>query len=221
MVIIRRNPDGSIANPDMVRQQQQQQNEQVAQTTQSHPALASKRGMQALSDSGRGIPLLYNEIAMKVNNAKDKPRKLKVLQDNDSVALRQVLRGAFDPKIEWAIPKGDVPYTVNEAPVGTDHTILSQEAKKLYMFVKGGDNSIKQSQRELIFIQMLEGLSSEEAEFLVTVVNQKINNKYKGFTANLVKEAFDWDDNFMKGKETIFSSVVFTFCSHLETLIFQ
>ena len=198
MVIIRRNPDGSIANPDMVRQQQQQQNEQLAQTTQSHPALASKRGMQALSDSGRGIPLLYSEIAMKVNNAKDKPRKLKVLQDNDSVALRQVLRGAFDSKIEWAIPKGDVPYTVNEAPVGTDHTILSQEAKKLYMFVKGGDNSIKQSQRELIFIQMLEGLSAEEAEFLVAVVNKKVNNKYKGFTANLVKEAFNWDENFMK-----------------------
>ena len=194
MVIIRRNPDGSIANPDMA----QQQNEQVAQQSVSHPALASKRGMQALSDSGRGIPLLYSEIAMKVNNAKDKPRKLKVLQDNDSVALRQVLRGAFDPKIEWAIPKGDVPYAVNEAPIGTDHTILSQEAKKLYMFVKGGDNTIKQSQRELIFIQMLEGLSAEEAEFLITVVNQKVNNKYKGFTANLVKEAFDWDDNFMK-----------------------
>ena len=194
MVIIRRNPDGSIANPDMA----QQQNEQVAQQSVSHPALASKRGMQALSDSGRGIPLLYSEIAMKVNNAKDKPRKLKVLQDNDSVALRQVLRGAFDPKIEWAIPKGDVPYAVNEAPVGTDHTILSQEAKKLYMFVKGGDNTIKQSQRELIFIQMLEGLCAEEAEFLITVVNQKVNNKYKGFTANLVKEAFDWDDNFMK-----------------------
>jgi len=197
MVIIRRNEDGSIANPDMVRQQTQSQNEQVQQSV-SHPALASKRGMQALSDSGRGIPLLYSEIATKVNNAKDKPRKLKVLQDNDSVALRQVLRGAFDPKIEWAIPKGDVPYTVNEAPVGTDHTILSQEAKKLYMFVKGGDNSIKQSQRELIFIQMLEGLCAEEAEFLITVVNQKVNNKYKGFTANLVKEAFDWDDNFMK-----------------------
>ena len=197
MVIIRRNEDGSIANPDMVRQQTQSQNEQVQQSV-SHPALASKRGMQALSDSGRGIPLLYSEIATKVNNAKDKPRKLKVLQDNDSVALRQVLRGAFDTKIEWAIPKGDVPYTVNEAPVGTDHTILSQEAKKLYMFVKGGDNSIKQSQRELIFIQMLEGLCAEEAEFLITVVNQKVNNKYKGFTANLVKEAFDWDDNFMK-----------------------
>ena len=45
---------------------------------------------------------------------------------------------------------------------------------------------------------MLEGLSGEEADFLITVVNKKINNKYKGFTANLVKEAFGWNDDFMK-----------------------
>ena len=63
--------------------------------------------------------------------------------------------------------------------------------------IKGGEK-LKQSKRELIFIQMLEGLCAEEAEFLVAVVNKKINNKYKGFTANLVKEAFNWDDNFMK-----------------------
>mgnify|MGYP000589384657 CR=1 FL=1 len=46
MVIIRRNPDGSIANPDMVRQQTQSQNEQLQQQPVSHPALATKRGMQ-------------------------------------------------------------------------------------------------------------------------------------------------------------------------------
>ena len=198
MVIIRRNPDGSIANPDMVKQQTQAQNEQLQQQPVSHPALASKRGMQALQDVGRAIPPLMSEIATKINNAKDKPRKLKVLRDNDSTPLRQVLKGAFHPDIQWALPKGDVPYTVNDAPLGTDHTILSQEAKRLYLFTKGGDNTLSQNKRELLFVQMLEGLSADEAEFLVTVVNKKVNNKYKGFTANLVKEAFDWDDNFMK-----------------------
>ena len=187
MVIIRRNADGTIANPEM------------AGTTQSHPALATKRGMQALQDSGRAIPLLMSEIATKINNAKDKPRKLKVLQDHDSVPLRQVLKGAFDANIEWLLPKGaDVPYTVNDAPIGTEHTLLSQEAKRLYLFTKGGDNTITNTKRETLFIQMLEGLSADEADFLITVVNKKVNNKYKGFTANLVKEAFDWDDNFMK-----------------------
>jgi len=198
MVIIRRNPDGSIANPDMVRQQTQTQNEQLQQQPVSHPALASKRGMQALQDAGRAVPPLMSEIATKVNNAKDKPRKLKVLQDHDSVSLRMVLKGAFDPNIEWLLPKGDVPYTPNDAPIGTDHTLLSQEAKRLYLFTKGGDNTITQNKREMTFVQMLEGLSAEEAEFLVAVVNKKVNNKYKGFTANLVKEAFNWDDNFMR-----------------------
>ena len=189
MVIIRRNPDGTIASTEGMPQQ-------------SHPALQTKAGMQALAESGRSVPPMMNEIATKVNNAKDKPRKLKVLKDHDSVPLRQVLKGAFDPKIEWLLPKGDdVPYTKNEAPIGTEHTLLSQEAKRLYLFTKGGDASLSNTKRETLFIQMLEGLSAEEADFLVTVVNKKVNNKYKGFTANLVKEAFDWDDNFMK-KET-------------------
>ena len=201
MVIIRRNPDGSIANPDMVRQQTQSQNEQLQQQPVSHPALASKRGMQALQDVGRAIPPLMSEIATKINNAKDKPRKLKVLQDNDSVALRQVLKGAFDPNIKWLLPKGDVPYTPNDAPIGTEHTILSQEAKRLYLFIEGGDNAITQNKRETTFVQMLEGLSAEEAQFLIAVVNKKVNNQYKGFTANLVKEAFNWDDNFMKAEK--------------------
>ena len=185
MVIIRRNPDGSII-------------EEQNTATQSHPALATKRGMQALSEAGRAVPPLFHEIATKINNAKDKPRKLKILQENDSVSLRQVLKGAFDPNIEWLLPPGDVPYTVNDAPVGTEHTILQQEAKRLYLFTKGGDNRLTNTKRETLFIQMLEGLCADEAEFLVTVVNKRVNNEYKGFTANLVKDAFGWDDNFME-----------------------
>ena len=188
MVIIRRNPDGSIASQEGLPQE----------PTQSHPALANRRGMQAMADAGRAVPPLMSEIATKINNAKDKPRKLKVLKDNDSVALRQVLKGAFDPNIEWLLPQGDVPYEANDAPVGTEHTVLQQEAKRLYLFTKGGDNTLSNNKRETLFIQMLEGLSAEEAEFLVTVVNKKVNNKYKGFTGNLVKEAFGWNDNFMK-----------------------
>ncbi len=184
-MIIRRNPDGSVI-------------EEQGTTTQSHPALTSRRGMSALSESGRAVPPMMHEIATKVNNAKDKPRKLKVLQEHDSVALRQVLKGAFDPKIEWLLPPGDVPYTANDAPVGTDHTLLSQEAKRLYLFTKGGDGTLKQNKREILFVQMLEGLCAEEAAFLVAVVNQRVNNEYKGFTANLVRDAFNWDDDFMQ-----------------------
>ena len=184
MTIIRRNADGTIVGEQ--------------ETRQSHPALTTRRGMSAMSDAGRAVPPMMHEIATKVNNAKDKPRKLKVLKEHDSVPLRQVLKGAFDPKIEWVLPPGDVPYTANDAPIGTEHTLLHMEAKRLYLFTKGGDGSLTSKKRETIFIQMLEGLCAEEAEFLVSVVNKRVNNDYKGFTANLVKEAFDWDDNFMQ-----------------------
>ena len=184
-MIIRRNPDGSIINEEQA-------------PTQSHPALTTRRGMSAMSEAGRSVPPMMHEIATKVNNAKDKPRKLKVLREHDSVPLRQVLKGAFDPRIEWMLPKGDVPYTANDAPIGTEHTVLHQEAKRLYLFTKGGDNTLSSTKREVLFIQILEGLCAEEAAFLVSVVNKRLNNDYKGFTANLVKDAFNWDDDFMQ-----------------------
>ena len=187
MTIIRRNADGTIIG------------EQAP--TQSHPALTTRRGMEAMSDSGRAVPPMMHEIATKVNNAKDKPRKLKVLKEHDSVPLRQVLKGAFDPNIEWLLPQGDVPYVANDAPVGTEHTLLQQEAKRLYLFTKGGDNTLSGNKRETLFIQMLEGLCAEEAQFLVAVVNKRVNNEYKGFTANLVRDAFNWDDNFMQKED--------------------
>lgn len=186
MVIIRRNEDGTVAD------------ESKDKAPSRHPALASAQGMSALAESGRSGFTLFSEIATRVNNAKDKPRKLRVLQENDTQAFRQVCRAAFDTKVKWLLPNGNVPYTVNEAPLGTEHTLLSNEAKRLYLFVDGGDTVISQTKRETLFVQLLEGLSAEEAAFLITVKDQKVNNEYKGFTANLVKEAFDWDDDFMK-----------------------
>ena len=165
-----------------------------------HPHLmnpASMKSNQGTAGMGQTVELM-SEILKKVNNAKDKPKKIEILKEYDNTALRQLLKGCFDPKIEWLLPQGDVPYEVNDAPVGTEHTVLQQEAKRLYLFTKGGDNTITQNKREMIFVQMLEGLSAEEAEFLIAVVNKKVNNQYKGFTANLVKEAFNWNNNFMK-----------------------
>ena len=139
MVIIRRNPDGTIAQ------------ESQTKAPPRHPALSSAQGMAALADSGKSGFTLFSEIATRVNNAKDKPRKLRILRENDTEALRQICRAAFDDKIKWALPPGDVPYTVNEAPLGTEHTLLSQEAKRLYLFIEGGDNTISATKRETLF----------------------------------------------------------------------
>ena len=86
------------------------------------PNETTKKIMQSKLATDTGQVTLLSEICLKVNNAKDKSKKLRVLRENDSQPLRQVLKGAFSPNIEWDLPKGDVPYTPNDAPIGTEHT---------------------------------------------------------------------------------------------------
>ena len=143
------------------------------------------------------MDLLISEILEKVSKVKTKKEKVKLLQEYNHDALRMVIKSSFDPKIEWALPDGDVPYTRNDAPEGTEHTSLSYESRKLYHFIKGGDNRITQNKREAMFVQMLEGLHESEAAVLVAAKDKKLHQMYKGLSKNVVVEAFNWDDNFM------------------------
>ena len=163
-----------------------------------NPNLMSKEAMQAMSSTTGSGEVLLSEILQKVNNAKDKPKKIAVLRENDSPSLRSIIKGAFDPNIKWALPTGTPPYIANEAPKGTEHSLLKNESKRLWHFVEGADNDTTKTQKETMFIQMLEGLHKEEAELLINVKDKKLNKVYKGLTEAAVKEAFDWDDNFMQ-----------------------
>ena len=143
------------------------------------------------------MDLLISEILEKVSKVKTKKEKVKLLQEYNHNALRMVIKSSFDPKIEWALPDGDVPYTRNDAPEGTEHSSLSYESRKLYHFIRGGDNQITQNKRETMFVQMLEGLHESEAAVLVAAKDKKLHQMYKGLSKNVVVEAFNWDDNFM------------------------
>ena len=165
---------------------------------QDNPNLISKKAMEAMSTtSGSSYPLI-NEIFLKVNNAKDKPKKIDVLRQYDKPALRQILKGCFDPKIEWELPEGIPPYIENDVPAGTEHTLLINETKKLWHFVKGADTATNKLQKETMFIQMLEGLHKDEAKVLLDMKNGTLNKTYRGLTADMVREAFGWNADFVK-----------------------
>jgi len=164
---------------------------------QDNPNLISKKAMTAMSSTaGSGRPLVH-EIFTKVNNAKDKPKKIAVLRQYDSPALRMLVKGAFDPKIEWELPPGEPPFIPNEAPEGTEHTLLENEAKRLWHFVKGADPKLNSLKKETLFIQILEGLHADEAQVLLDIKNKKLNKTYKGFSDSVAKEAFGWNDDFV------------------------
>lgn len=135
------------------------------------------------------MKLLINEVLQKVSNAKTKPEKVKLLKEYNTNALRSILIANFDESIVSLLPPGEVPYTPNDAPEGTEHTVLEKEYRKLYLFFKGGSSTLKQSKREELFIQMLEGLTEGEAEVLVLIKDKKLGKRWK-ITKACVEQAF-------------------------------
>ena len=145
---------------------------------------------------------LMSEVLDKVAKAKTKAKKIELLRQHNTDALRMVLKSSFDPRIEWDLPEGDVPYTPNEAPEGTEHNMLVHEARTLYHYIKGGNPKLTQNRRENMFIQLLEGLHRDEAEIIVAAKDKSLHRKYKGLSSNVVREAFNWTEDYMQPEPT-------------------
>ena len=157
---------------------------------------------------------LFHEIFTKVNNAKDKAKKVAVLRKYDNPNFRAFLMVAFNPDIEWLLPEGDVPYIENDAPEGTEHSLLTVESRTIHNYVKRkvnnpiagtpewvfGNAALNDMKRETMFIQLLEGLHASEAKVLCLAKDRVLHRKYKGLNANTVQQAFGWDENFIDAK---------------------
>jgi len=134
------------------------------------------------------MKLMIFEIIDKVKAAKTKKQKIEILQNNDSWALRDVLKGTLDPKIGWELPGGKVPYEPNE-----EYAVPSNLLKKNVMFkyfVKGNPDTKNMNvyKRERMFIELLESIHPKDAELVVQMINKE---KFGGgITAKLVNDAF-------------------------------
>ena len=133
--------------------------------------------------------LLISEVLKKVSNAKTKAEKIDLLRSYNTQALRSVLIWNYDESVKSMIPEGDVPYTPNEAPAGTEHTLLAKEYRNLFRFVKGGHDKLPNLKRETMFVQLLEGLHKTEAEVICLTKDKKLQKNYR-ITKAVVQEAF-------------------------------
>ena len=130
-----------------------------------------------------------HEVLELASKQKTKAKKIEILQEYESDALKSILIWNFDQPVISIIPEGTDPYTKNEVPVGTDHTSLRREWKNLYHFVKGGNDKISAIRRETMFIQMLEGLHPEESEIVCLVKDKALEDKYN-ITYDVVRKAY-------------------------------
>lgn len=98
--------------------------------------------------------------------------QIKCLQANDNSAIRTILKFCFDPNIKWLLPAGDAPYQPSSFP-NLDN-MLYHEARRLYLFVEGGNPNLTTLKRESMFVELLQTVHPEDAKLLVSIKDKKL-----------------------------------------------
>ena len=141
--------------------------------------------------------VMIGEIINQFEKAKSRQAKKEVLEKHKDVeAFRHLLRGTFDPKVQWTIT--DEPDYAEDTlpPEGEEANNLYVEMPKCSIFVKDHPASAKlkpQRTKELL-VQVLESLGANEAKLYMQMLKKK--TKVKGLTSKLVLEVFP---NMYKG----------------------
>lgn len=126
----------------------------------------------------------------KFEQATTKEEKIAVLRADNSWALKNILKGTFDPNVQFTIK--EIPeYKKDDAPAGMSYTSIHHEIGRAYLFEHGNPRvapGLSEERKKQILIQMLETLEAREAEIFANMLLKKQN--VKGLTAEIVKEAF-------------------------------
>ena len=131
---------------------------------------------------------MISEILEECSKIKTKPNRIKFLQDNNSQALKDVLRFNFDDRIQTLLPEGTPPTLVfDTAPAGYNFSNLEKESINFAFWVKGG-KKMSQMKREDNFLKSMTRLNQKEAELMIAAKDK--NLKYKGISKAMIKEAF-------------------------------
>ena len=130
------------------------------------------------------IPRIFEEVAA----ANSFGARKKVLLENESNPLKDLLRYAFHPDIKFALPTGAPPYKTIGSPDEYNPTYLYPNIKKFYLYIEVGHDGLTQLRREQLFVLMLESLHPKEAAVVIQVKDKKLN--YRGLTYKLVKTTF-------------------------------
>lgn len=121
-----------------------------------------------------------------VSKCKSVDQKVNKLREYDNNVLRLLLKYAYDPEIKFLLPKGDPPY--KPCPYLDQEGMLYTEARRLYLFIEGGNPNLSKLRREMLYIQLIESVDPNDAKLLNCIKDKKL--PFKGITAKVVNQAF-------------------------------
>ena len=155
------------------------------------------------------------EILELASKQRTTAKKIEVLKTYEHDSLKTIFIWNFDESVISLLPEGGVPYgDVKEQNVysgslsenlrreslggesatgqdldGRGRTSLRREYQNLYHYVKGGNNTLTTIRREMMFINLLQGLHPKEAEVLIHAKDGRLSDKYK-ISFDNVKQAY-------------------------------
>ena len=179
-------------------------------TTKTKKTTTTEKPIETLPTN----PFVF-EILELASKQRSTARKVEVLKTYEHDSLKTIFIWNFDDTVISLLPEGDVPYanadeqsvysgnlsdnllreaSGGESATGQDlngrgRTSLRREYQNLYHYVQGGNNTLSTIRREMMFINLLQGLHPREAEVLILTKDKILTNKYK-VTLDNVKEAY-------------------------------
>ena len=147
--------------------------------------------MRNMNKNQTAYTITIGEMIGEFEKAKTRQAKKTVLEKHkDTIVLQHLLRGTFDPKVQWTITEQPDYVKDVETPAGEEPNTLYVEIPNCSIFVKGHPSSakLKLGRSKQILIQILESLGASEASLYMQMLKKK--SKVKGLTSKLVLEVF-------------------------------
>ena len=129
---------------------------------------------------------LIHEIIVEAGKKRSKAEKVECLKQNESWALKDILRGTYDDSVQWLIPEGTPPYTPNKEE-STPSNLIRQNTQFRYLVDSPDARNVLKAKRENIYIRLLESIHPLDAEIVINMVSKKA---IKGISKAVVQEAY-------------------------------
>lgn len=129
---------------------------------------------------------LIHEVIVEAGKKRSKAEKVECLKQNESWALKDILRGTYDDAVQWLIPEGTPPYTPNKEE-STPSNLIRQNTQFRYLVDSPDARNVLKAKRENIYIRLLESIHPLDAEIVINMVSKKA---IKGISKAVVQEAY-------------------------------
>ena len=129
---------------------------------------------------------LIHEVIVEAGKKRSKAEKIECLKQNESWALKDILRGTYDDAVQWLIPEGTPPYTPNKEE-STPSNLIRQNTQFKYLVDSRDARNVLKAKRENIYIRLLESIHPLDAEIVINMVSKKA---IKGISKAVVQEAY-------------------------------